>query len=77
MSAISRDEVAHLADLAHIEMSEDELQSLAGEEATDCTIWPSSPASDCSSSSDISICARSARWATSSRVGAGAVRVGG
>lgn len=31
MSAISRDEVAHLADLAHIEMSEDELQSLAGE----------------------------------------------
>lgn len=31
MSAISRDEVAHLADLAHIEMTEDELQSLAGE----------------------------------------------
>ncbi|MCT1601041.1 Asp-tRNA(Asn)/Glu-tRNA(Gln) amidotransferase subunit GatC [Kocuria sp. p3-SID1433] len=31
MSAISRDEVAHLADLAHIEMSEEELQSLAGE----------------------------------------------
>ena len=31
MSAIRRDEVAHLADLAHIEMSEDELQSLAGE----------------------------------------------
>lgn len=31
MSAISRDEVAHLAELAHIEMTEDELQSLAGE----------------------------------------------
>lgn len=31
MSAISRDEVAHLAMLAHIEMSEDELRAMAGE----------------------------------------------
>lgn len=31
MSAISRAEVAHLAMLAHIEMSEDELQAMAGE----------------------------------------------
>lgn len=31
MSAISRDEVAHLAMLAHIEMSEEELRAMAGE----------------------------------------------
>ncbi|GGG43786.1 aspartyl/glutamyl-tRNA(Asn/Gln) amidotransferase subunit C [Kocuria dechangensis] len=31
MSAITREQVAHLAKLAHIEMSEDELRSMAGE----------------------------------------------
>ncbi|MGO3153812.1 MAG: Asp-tRNA(Asn)/Glu-tRNA(Gln) amidotransferase subunit GatC [Galactobacter sp.] len=31
MSAISRDDVAHLAELAHIAMSDEELQRMAGE----------------------------------------------
>lgn len=31
MSAINREQVAHLAELAHIEMSEDELARVAGE----------------------------------------------
>jgi len=31
MSAISRDDVAHLAELAHIAMSDDELARMAGE----------------------------------------------
>jgi len=31
MSAITREQVSHLAKLAHIEMSEDELRSMAGE----------------------------------------------
>ncbi|GAA2114753.1 Asp-tRNA(Asn)/Glu-tRNA(Gln) amidotransferase subunit GatC [Kocuria atrinae] len=31
MSAINREQVAHLADLAHIEMTEEELKRVAGE----------------------------------------------